>query len=163
MRALFVLKVVGCISLSAIFLISYEAVEADFCKWVDEHGVTHYAESCPDGVESKKIEIRPPPTEHQDSEIQDDWAEEWLRQQSKKREEERSKRMYGGQEAEDCANARAILSRLESDCPVFYDQQGTIFKVCPQDSPVLVYGKSIKARERAQLADYYRARIANCN
>jgi len=38
---------------------------ADICKWVDEQGVTHYAERCPEGVTAQTIEVQPSLTEAQ--------------------------------------------------------------------------------------------------
>ena len=38
---------------------------ADICKWVDEQGVTHFAERCPEGVTAETLELRPPLTEAQ--------------------------------------------------------------------------------------------------
>lgn len=38
---------------------------ADICKWVDEQGVTHYAERCPEGVAAETVEVEPPLTEAQ--------------------------------------------------------------------------------------------------
>ena len=38
---------------------------ADYCKWVDENGVAHYAETCPEEVVSTEIELQTPPTQEQ--------------------------------------------------------------------------------------------------
>jgi len=48
------------IVLAILFLVPASAVVA-ICKWVDENGVTHYAEHCPDEVGASEIEIQPPP------------------------------------------------------------------------------------------------------
>ena len=40
-------------------------VQAGICKWVDENGVTHYAERCPEQVEAREVEIAPPPPAQQ--------------------------------------------------------------------------------------------------
>lgn len=48
---------------------------ADICKWVDEHGVTHYAEDCPEDAEAERIEIEPPPSEAQVSAAKDRFEE----------------------------------------------------------------------------------------
>lgn len=42
-----------------------DPANARFCKWVDENGVTHYAENCPEDVISEAVEIQPPPTREQ--------------------------------------------------------------------------------------------------
>lgn len=38
---------------------------AEMCKWVDELGVTHYAEQCPDNVDAQEVEIRALPSSQQ--------------------------------------------------------------------------------------------------
>lgn len=35
---------------------------SDICKWVDEDGVTHYADRCPENVGAEQVEITPPPS-----------------------------------------------------------------------------------------------------
>lgn len=35
--------------------------DGHFCKWVDEHGVTHYAERCPDEVDASDVAVDEPP------------------------------------------------------------------------------------------------------
>lgn len=47
------------------FLLTCGILWADICKWVDDRGVTHYAERCPEEVDSEPVEIQPPPTEAQ--------------------------------------------------------------------------------------------------
>jgi|GEM_PF-922451 len=34
----------------------------DVCKWVDEDGCVHYAETCPEGVEGSDVSLEPPPS-----------------------------------------------------------------------------------------------------
>jgi len=46
------------------------AVNAEMCKWVDENGTVHYAESCPEKVESVEVEIQPPPSQTQVAEAE---------------------------------------------------------------------------------------------
>lgn len=46
------------------------SVSGDLCKWVDEHGTVHYAESCPEGVNSVSVEIESPPSQAQVAEAQ---------------------------------------------------------------------------------------------
>jgi hypothetical protein len=38
---------------------------AQMCKWVDENGVVHYAQTCPEGVETERIEIEEPAQPHE--------------------------------------------------------------------------------------------------
>jgi hypothetical protein len=46
------------------------AVNAEMCKWLDEDGTVNYAESCPENVESVKVEIQPPPSQSQVAEAE---------------------------------------------------------------------------------------------
>jgi len=39
--------------------------QAKICKWVDENGVTHYAEKCPEQVDSTEVNIHAPPSNKQ--------------------------------------------------------------------------------------------------
>jgi hypothetical protein len=39
--------------------------QAKICKWVDENGVTHYAEKCPEQVDSAEVNIHAPPSDKQ--------------------------------------------------------------------------------------------------
>jgi hypothetical protein len=48
-----------------IVLAMMDTVSGDLCKWADENGTVHYAESCPDDVNSITVEIQPPPTQIQ--------------------------------------------------------------------------------------------------
>lgn len=40
--------------------LSITAAYAQMCKWVDENGVVHYAQTCPEGVKTERIEIEEP-------------------------------------------------------------------------------------------------------
>jgi hypothetical protein len=53
------------LTISALALLTSSAFGAGICKWVDEQGVAHYAEKCPDNVEAREFEIRAPPSEQQ--------------------------------------------------------------------------------------------------
>ncbi|RLA40039.1 MAG: hypothetical protein DRR42_26470 [Gammaproteobacteria bacterium] len=37
------------------------SARAQICKWVDENGVAHYAQTCPEGVEAERVEISKSP------------------------------------------------------------------------------------------------------
>jgi hypothetical protein len=47
-----------------------DATSGDLCKWIDEHGTVHYAESCPDDVNSITVEVQPPPSQAQVAEAE---------------------------------------------------------------------------------------------
>ena len=36
---------------------------AEFCKWVDDEGVVHFAENCPENVDGSTVRTPPPPSE----------------------------------------------------------------------------------------------------
>ncbi len=40
-------------------------IQAGICKWVDDDGVTHYAEQCPEDADAAEIEIQAPPSPQQ--------------------------------------------------------------------------------------------------
>lgn len=57
----------------ACFVVAVAVVDTasgDLCKWVDEYGTVHYAESCPEEVNSETVEIRPPPSRAQVTEAE---------------------------------------------------------------------------------------------
>jgi len=57
-------RCVPCAMLAAIALGSLVAggANAQMCRWVDENGTVHYAETCPEGVNSRTVELQAPPT-----------------------------------------------------------------------------------------------------
>jgi hypothetical protein len=103
--------------------------KAEMCKWVDEQGCVHYAETCPEGVESESVTLHPPP--------------------STKAAEEASKRFSGTGDSQDineksppdtskvtefefkqmlqlCTSARLSLQALARGLPVYYNDQGQL-------------------------------------
>lgn len=52
-----------------------DTASADLCKWVDEYGTVHYAESCPGDVNSVAVELQPPPSQAQVAEAEKRSAE----------------------------------------------------------------------------------------
>jgi len=48
-----------------IFVMTYSPVATSMCKWVDDNGVTHYAEHCPEEVSHTEVEIQPQPPQDQ--------------------------------------------------------------------------------------------------
>jgi hypothetical protein len=61
---------------------------AEFCKWVDENGVVHYADTCPENVDSAKVETAAPPSQSQVKEA--DKRFEQLQEKRKARKESTS-------------------------------------------------------------------------
>ena len=137
-------------------------------KWTDENGVVHYSENPPPDVPCEELEMDdsalPPEAEEQDK-----WAEEWLEQQRREREEAKvlkraeieSARKQSG---EDCAIAKRMLAILELECPVFYDSEGTLHARCPR-RPVWVPRGEIRFiddAERQALLMHYRPMRERC-
>ena len=48
-----------------MLLVFFVPSVAGFCKWVDENGATHYAETCPEDVESSEVETHATPIQEQ--------------------------------------------------------------------------------------------------
>jgi hypothetical protein len=65
----------ACFVAAALFgtLTLADPAGAGICKWVDENGVTHYAERCPEQVDAREIEIQPPPSQEQVDAAQQRW------------------------------------------------------------------------------------------
>lgn len=47
--------------IGAVAVLVLTSARAQICKWVDENGVVHYAQTCPEGVEAEHVEISKPP------------------------------------------------------------------------------------------------------
>ena len=131
-------------------------------KWVDEDGIAHFSDKKPENQQSDEIHIEKLPQTGEKS-VPDDWAENWLGQQSEKREAEKLRRISTRQGDDACRTARRMLSRLETDCPIFYDQRGVITLVCPEGYPVIFYGTPIEDDERSKLISYYKGRLDRCD
>jgi len=43
------------------FLMVPHPATAEMCKWVDENGCVHYAQTCPEGVEGEQVDLQAPP------------------------------------------------------------------------------------------------------
>lgn len=58
------LVLLAALLLGAWFLLQPDTAAA-ICKWVDENGVTHFAEVCPDDADAEEIVLDPEPTQEQ--------------------------------------------------------------------------------------------------
>jgi len=47
--------------IGAVAVLVLTNARAQICKWVDENGVVHYTQTCPEGVEAEHVEISKPP------------------------------------------------------------------------------------------------------
>jgi len=51
------------VTIAVALLASQVASGGDYCKWMDENGVVHFAEKCPENIETEQVEIQPPPSQ----------------------------------------------------------------------------------------------------
>lgn len=110
-------------------MVIFGVVSADMCKWVDEDGCVHYAESCPEGVENTIVEIQAPPSPEQ----VDEATKRFLDGQSDLDEQEgmpsestelSTIEIYHMRDR--CIQANLSLDALSRDLPVYYDSYGQL-------------------------------------
>lgn len=120
----------------ALFLLLFISVAPDslgICKWVDENGVVHYAETCPEDSNSTQVPIEPPPSQAQ-IDATTARAEELrseMRSRHAQRDQEKEQEVAQLQEQEitseemnrRCAEARWNLEILNRQLPVYYDEE----------------------------------------
>ncbi len=109
---------------------------AEFCKWVDENGVVHYAETCPEDVDSTEIETQAPPSQAQVEEakrrleqLQDERQarrEVEMQEAEQKAAEEQQLRAGKSAQTELCYEARTNLQILGTQRPIYFDEVGKI-------------------------------------
>jgi len=104
-------------------------VNAEMCKWMDENGCVHYAETCPEDVEGTKVELQAPPSPEQ----VDEAAKRFSDEQPKLSEQEemlsepaeistvKIHQMRGR-----CIKASLSLEVLSKDLPIYYDSFGQL-------------------------------------
>jgi hypothetical protein len=154
--------------LAGLFLFIPLQVLGDIYQWTDEDGVVHFSERPPPDEPCEEIEldesVAPSSVDGEDT-----WAEEWLEQQRREREEAKALRRAEietdkAQSAEDCAIAMRMLSVLELECPVFYDSEGVLHARCP-NQPVWVPKGEIRFiddAERQAMLEHYGAMRERC-
>lgn len=120
-----------------LMLIVFSSADvAAFCKWVDESGAVHYAETCPEDVDSTEIETQAPPPQER--------VEEAVRRFEQLQEKRKVQREFKNQQAEKraakkqqlratkraqtelCIEARSKLQVLGTSRPVYYDEVGKL-------------------------------------
>ena len=109
---------------------------AEFCKWVDESGAVHYAETCPEDIDSTEIETQALPSQEQVEEAIRRFEQlqekrkvqrEVKNQQAEKRATEKQQlRAKKGAQTELCVEARSNLQVLGTTRPVYYDEVGKL-------------------------------------
>jgi hypothetical protein len=118
-------------------LVSLFASDTDaICKWVDENGVVHYAETCPDNTQSTDVPIIEPPSRKQVEEANRN--AEKVRNEVKSHSEtlEQEREQQAGESLADvettnaniekCAEARWRLAILSKQLPVYYDEDNSL-------------------------------------
>lgn len=153
---------------------------AEVYKWVDENGVVHYTDTPPERRQAEPVEISPPaatapPPEASAPEqaaTDSNWYEQWLAEQRERKALERQRREEKTTVRRDeqthmleqCAQARQRLRILETQCPVFFDGQGILRVVCPNQTIWAFKGEPryLSDQERASMIAHYRAQLAEC-
>ncbi len=110
---------------SLLAIVIVDVVNAEMCKWVDEDGCVHYAETCPEGVESTEVEIQPPPSQAQLEEASKRSADVQLQQRGQEEtpsEPPELSTFEFNQMRDRCIEARRSLDVLSQNLPVYYDK-----------------------------------------
>jgi hypothetical protein len=103
---------------------------ADICKWVDEGGVTHYAAECPEGVDSRQVEIEPPPPSRPGDkqaaspEALSGSEQELPKNRNDRQQDRKRAKESAAEEERRCLETREQLAVLQEQLPVYRDEQG---------------------------------------
>ena len=120
--------------LLVILLIGFVVTNiSGICKWVDENGVVHYAETCPEDVNTSDVQIHKPPSQEQVEATtrRSEKIREDTQARSERREQEKEQQVMERQVREDtreimtdkCAEARWNLTILHKQLPVYIDEE----------------------------------------
>ena len=123
-------------AMSVALLVSQSALGVDYCKWTDEKGVVHFAEKCPENMESERVEVEPPPPE--DSILEAQQRSEALLSDMESRRQERAEereRQSADRSAraeskkgkrERCLDAMVDLHNLREGEAIYFDEAGEL-------------------------------------
>jgi len=108
-----------------------------FCKWVDKEGVTHYAETCPEDVDSTEVVLPDPPTQEQTRETSRIFEQSLEKNRARKKEIE----VLEGEREKKAEHVNQVSEALK--------QQGYVEVVFPEqvDCKSLLARKSIQELE----------------
>jgi hypothetical protein len=113
----------------ALVLVVSSSYGDNLCKWVDEDGATHYAESCPEGVNSHEVEIQAPPGRAQADEASSVYADPKTAD-TEPEEEPAQTTEWSSSELEQmksrCVTAMLNLDALSQGRGIYYDSQGQL-------------------------------------
>jgi len=122
-----------------IFIVFSGPGVAAFCKWVDESGAVHYAETCPEDVDSTEIETQALPSQEQVEDairgleqLQEKRKvqREFKNQQAEKKAAEKQQlRAEKGAQTELCVKAIMNLAALGQPGPDYYDEAGELHNI----------------------------------
>ena len=113
----------------ALAMVVVDVVNAEMCKWVDEDGCVHYAETCPEGVENTEVEIQAPPSPAQVDEAIKRSADVQLQRSGREEmpsEPTKLSTIQIDQMRDRCIEARLSLDALSQGVPVYYDERGQL-------------------------------------
>ncbi|MGD8347102.1 MAG: DUF4124 domain-containing protein [Lysobacterales bacterium] len=109
---------------------------AGLCKWTDENGVVHYAETCPDDKDAQQVKIVPPPDPErveeakrrskamiQDRELRQ--AEQEVLQQENRAARSRQE-MARSDNRSSCVEAMVDLHNLREGEAIYFDEEGRL-------------------------------------
>lgn len=123
------------LAIATALLASQATLGVDYCKWTDENGVVHYTETCPENIETQRVEIRPPPSEESIIEAQRrsdallSATESRGEDKTRKLEKETAEVMQGdGKEGarKRCVDAMVDLHNLLEGEAVYFDERGQL-------------------------------------
>jgi hypothetical protein len=104
--------------------VAADGAPGEICKWQDESGTVHYAEECPEEIESARVEIQPPPSQARIHEADSRYAA------AERGEDSGDATVPAGSDTarmrEMCIQARLSLSSLDGNRPVYFDQRGQL-------------------------------------
>ena len=110
---------------------------ADVCKWVDEYGVFHYAETCPEGVAGTEFRTEAPPSEEQveaairrsEEMLSERQARSGLSEQEKTEKFLAGRAKLAGRATTEslCADAFRKREILDLQLPVYYDDRNSLY------------------------------------
>ena len=120
------------LALLVLLLIAMASEAAGICKWTDENGVVHYAETCPEDSHSTLVPIEPPPSQQQidataetAEKLRSEISARHAQADREKDQEALQKRELeetSGANNRSCAEAWWNLGILQEQLPVYYDE-----------------------------------------
>lgn len=140
---------------------------AGICKWVDEDGVTHYAEKCPEEVDGQNVEVDSGPSDAE-AELARQRSEQMRNRRAERkqaelaekdvREEERAAVVTNEAVNEEfCMEASLNLYKLNQDSPVYFDENQRLqFGKSQYSGSYQGERRYIEEEEREQLTTQWR-------